>query len=409
MYRQGLMRVRIKDKVLTLTLSAEPGSVKGLESVPGYPIGLGGKAGNAVYAVLNKSGSESRLLVSRGADALSVNPADHRIYELTGEDPVWVLPAAGLEPKTMKESAAWVVSSRGLVTLVNGNMEASPPFPVVTGLKLSCAPAAWNGKIYLPVEEAGGGGVLYTVDSSARIVKLETEFESPILSPPSFGEGSFMALYPKSFLGEIYLCTAEGVLRPSWPLSVSGIAYGSPLLFKNSSLSGSQDSGGSRGQNSGGSRGRPSETLIAFITMAGELSVYTEQGSVLAGFPLELPGVFYLQPVWDGEYLWAVSENGSLFRVGLDGRMTEQQAPDLSVREDGCIVGADVDRDGIPEIFISGEGNAIYGYSRNLISIEGFPLTAWGRPAFVDLDADGSMDCAAAGMDNKLYRWRFKQ
>ncbi|MDR2662001.1 MAG: hypothetical protein LBC31_03290, partial [Treponema sp.] len=90
MYRQGLMRVRIKDKVLTLTLSAEPGSVKGLESVPGYPIALGGRTGNAVYAVLNRSGSESRLLVSRGADALSVNPADHKIYELKGEDPVWV-------------------------------------------------------------------------------------------------------------------------------------------------------------------------------------------------------------------------------------------------------------------------------------------------------------------------------
>ncbi|MDR1142801.1 MAG: VCBS repeat-containing protein [Spirochaetaceae bacterium] len=400
MYRQGLMRVRIKDKVLTLTLSAEPGSVRGLESVPGYPIALGGRTGSAAYAVLNRSGSESRLLVSRGADALSVNPADHKIYELKGEDPVWVLPAEGLSPKTMKESAAWVVSSRGLVTLVNGNMEPSPSFPVITGLKLSCAPAAWDGRIYLPVEEAGGRGVLYTIDSSARIVKLKTEFDSPILSPPSFGENSFMTLYPKSFLGEIYLCDTGGIPSAGWPLYASGIAYGSPLLFRNSGLSGGQNSGLS---------GRSSGTLVAFITMAGELSVYTEQGSVLSGFPMELPGVFYLQPVWDGEYLWAAAEQGSLFRVDLDGRMAEQQAPDLTVREEGCIMAADVDKDGIPEIFISGEGNAIYGYSRNLISIEGFPLTAWGRPAFADLDADGTVDCAAAGMDNKLYRWRFKQ
>ncbi|MDR2663548.1 MAG: VCBS repeat-containing protein, partial [Treponema sp.] len=339
--------------------------------------------------VLNRSGSESRLLVSRGADALSVNPADHKIYELKGEDPVWVLPAEGLSPKTMKESAAWVVSSRGLVTLVNGNMEAAPPFPVMTGLKLSCAPAAWNGRIYLPVEEAGGRGGLYVIDSSARIVKLEKDFESPMLSPPSFGE-SFMALYPKSFLGEIYLCDTDGIPQAAWPRYAPGIAYGSPLVFR-------------------GDSGLGSGTLVAFITMAGELSVYTEQGSVLPGFPLELPGVFYLQPVWDGEYLWAAAEEGSLFRVDLNGRMTEQQAPDLTVREEGCITAADVDKDGIPEIFISGEGNAIYGYSRNLISIEGFPLSAWGRPAFADLDADDTMDCAAAGMDNKLYRWRFKQ
>jgi hypothetical protein len=87
----------------------------------------------------------------------------------------------------------------------------------------------------------------------------------------------------------------------------------------------------------------------------------------------------------------------------------EQKVPDLTIKDEGCILCADVDGDGIAEIFITGEGNALYGYSRNLISIEGFPLPVWGTPVFADLDGDGIMDCAGAGMDDRLYRWRFKK
>jgi hypothetical protein len=358
-------------------------------------LALGRKAGNTVHVVKNGAGTESRLLLSRESTALAVNPSDQTIYELAGTDPVWVIPAEGLVPKTLKESAAWVVSSRGLVTLVNGNMEAAAGFPVVTGLKPSSAPAARSGRVYLPVEE-GEKGLIYTVDSSGRVAKLEVEFAAPLLSPPSFSPEvvrggrsapSFMALYPKSFLGELYLCNEEGLSREAWPLPVEGIAYGSPLLFNPPDRSG---------------------THLAFITMAGELAVYTEGGEAFRPFPLELKGTFYLQPVWDGTYLWTVNEEGIIYRVGLDGQVSQQRAANLSVRENGVILTADVDGDGEAEVFISGEGNALHGYGSKLLSLEGFPLPVWGRPVFADLDGDGSMDCAASGMDNKLYRWRFR-
>ncbi|MDR2313544.1 MAG: VCBS repeat-containing protein [Spirochaetaceae bacterium] len=395
MYRQGLFSVSVKDRVLTLTLSVEPGVNKGLELVTGYPVNLGRRAGNQVYEIMNRGQTESRLLLSRGNTALAFNPADHRLYELAGEDPVWVVPADGLRPQTMKDSAAWVVSSRGLVTLVNGNMEAAAGFPVITGLRLVSAPAAKDGKVYLPAEEPGGTGALYTVDSFSRTLKLPGEFEA-LLSSPSFfrespeqqdpGRGAvpLMALYPKSFLGEIYLCDTGGNPRPGWPVQVPGIAYGSPLLFRS---------------------GGPAYT--AFITMAGELFAYAEDGSVLPAFPQKLRGVFYLQPIWDGTYLWTVSEEGALYRIGLDGKISEQQAPDFSVKEEGYIGSADIDGDKVPEIFITGEKNALYGYAQNMVSLEGFPLPVWGKPVFADLDGDGNIDCAGAGMDGKLYRWRF--
>ncbi|MDR2211544.1 MAG: VCBS repeat-containing protein [Spirochaetaceae bacterium] len=395
MYHQGLFRVSVKDRILTLTLSVEPGSNKGLEPVTGYPIDLGRRAGNQVYAVMNGGKNETRLLLSRENTALALNPADHKLYELAGEDPVWVIPAEGLRPRTMKDSAAWVVSSRGLVTLVNGNMEAAAGFPVMTGLRIVSPPAARDGRVYLSAEESGGMGTLYTVDSFSRVVKLGVEFESLLASPsflPAAGQDrpktgdTLMALYPRGILGEIYLCDAGGSPRPGWPVQVPGIAYGSPLLFRSAG-----------------------PVYAAFITMAGELFVYGEDGSTLPAFPLELGKVSYLQPLWDGTYLWTVSEEGYLYRIGLDGRVSEQRVPDLAVKEEGCIVSADVDGDGTPEVFITGEGNALYGYSQNMVSIEGFPLPVWGRPVFEDLDGDGNMDCAGAGMDNKLYRWRFKK
>jgi hypothetical protein len=380
--------------VITLTLSVIPGEDRGVEPYPGYPLSLGGKAGNRLYTVSNTAGTESRILLSRGNTALAINPADRTIYELPGEDPVWVIPAAGLRPKNMKESAAWVLSSKGLVTLVNGSMEAAEAFPVITGLKPVSEPAAYGGKLYISVEEAGERGAFYTVDVSGKVSRLPGDLTSPVLSPPVFIEKqsrgnrgtaeTIMAFYPKSFLGEIHQTDLEGVPRYGWPVYASGIAFGSPVLFQSE------------------------ETLTAFITMAGELSVFTEDGSTLQYFPLELTGVFYLQPVWDGDYLWLASEEGTLYQVDLYGNVKEQNVPNLTVKEDGAILVQDTGNDSIPEVFITGEGNALYGYSRNLNSLEVFPLPVWGKPVFADFDGDGRMECAGAGMDNKLYRWQFK-
>jgi hypothetical protein len=294
----------------------------------------------------------------------------------------------------MKESAAWTLSSRGLVSLVNGNMEAAEAFPVITGLKPVSEPAAYGGKLYISVEEAGEKGAFYTVDTSGRVSRLPGDFNSPVLSPPVFIEKkprkaggtpeTIMALYPKSFLGEICQTDPEGAPRYGWPAYVSGIAFGSPVLFQ------------------------PEEVLTAFITMAGELSVLTEEGAPLPPFPLELTGVFYLQPVWDGDYLWLVSEEGTLYQVDLLGNVKEQRVPNLTVKENGAVIVQDTGDDSIPEIFITGEGNAMYGYSRGLNALEAFPLPVWGRPVFADFDGDGKIECAGAGMDNKLYRWQFK-
>ncbi|MDR1506233.1 MAG: VCBS repeat-containing protein [Treponema sp.] len=395
LYRQGLLRASIKDSVLTFSLSAVPGAGRGVELVPGYPVNLGGRVDNHLYLAANSSGTEGRFLLARGSSALSINPSSRDIYELRGEDPVWVIPVEGRRPGTMSENAAWIVSTKGLVTLANGNMEVSPSFPVITGIKPSSAPAAWDGKLYIPTEE-GETGAIYSMDTDGKLTRAGPAYSAAILASPSFipgnegrtGGESVMAFYPKSFLGELYVTSLDGQARPGWPVFASSIAYGSPLLFRQANSSGN--------------------FVAAFITMAGELAVYGEDGSAAPGFPSQLDGIFFLQPVWDGKFLWAVCEEGILYRVDLSGGVVQQRVSGLKVRETGYIGTFDTDGDGTAEVFVSGEGNALYGFSGALNTLEGFPLPVWGRPVFGDFDGDGVMECAGAGLDNKLYRWKFK-
>jgi hypothetical protein len=123
---------------------------------------------------------------------------------------------------------------------------------------------------------------------------------------------------------------------------------------------------------------------------------------------MALEGVFFLQPVFDGEFLWLLSSEGVLYQVSPEAVVLQQKIPNLQVKEESCLVTADCDGDRIPEIFFSGEGNALYGYARNFSSLDGFPLPVWGRPVIGDLNGDGKTEIAGAGLDNRIYRWQFK-
>jgi hypothetical protein len=286
------------------------------------------------------------------------------------------------------EGAAWVVNAQGQVSLVNRDLENLRGFPISTGVTLSAPPGAWGGKLFLPDEN----GSVHTVDNRASVSRWGASFSAALRSPPSFIDvrgKTYAAVYPKGFFGEIFLLDSNGNPLPHWPVPVSGIAFGSPLLF----VSRYDDT--------------PEQLLTAFITQAGELGVYTEDAALLPGFPVELDGVFYLQPVFDGEKLWIIESDGTLYSVNLYGEVWNEKIPRLSVKEGGYITTADIG-EGAVGIFITGEGNALYGYSRDFNALEGFPLPVWGKPVFGDLNADGKIEAAGIGMDNKLYMWQFR-
>jgi hypothetical protein len=391
LYRQGLVRVSLERYTVRISLSVIPGAGQGIMPVPGFPIEAGGKAGSRLYGM--RSGQESSLLLVRDNSALALNLADRTFSEMpnTGREGslLYVMPAEAENfpagNSGGKEGFVWVVNSQGRVSMANKKMESLQGFPVITGVRLSAPPAAYGGRLYI----SGEDGYIYTVDNQGAVSRWETKFRTPLLSPPSFMEwqnSAYAASYPKSFLGELWLQDLSGNPLPGWPVFASGIAFGSPLLFS-----------------SGG------RLLMAFITQAGELTVYAEDAALLPAFPLTLEGVFYIQPVFDGEFLWLLNDKGTLYQISMEGKVLRQEIPRLSVKESGYITTADVDGDGIGEIFFSGEGNVSYGYKRNFISLDGFPLPVRGKPVIGDINGDGKIEFAGAGMDNRIYMWQFRK
>ncbi|WP_461251915.1 hypothetical protein, partial [Treponema sp. R8-4-B8] len=351
LYRQGLARLSFNKGLVEISLSLVPGSGGGITLVSGYPLDAGGKPSNRIYGA--GKGEESRVFYSSGNTAVSLKIADNSTSELTGQGNHWVIPAVDVTVKDMAGTVfAWVVTDRGRVTLVDGNMEIVQGFPILTGLQLSSAPAAFMGKLYLCDED----GKVYTVDANGKQSVWETSFIAALRSPPSFLSVStggkknsvYAAVYPKSFFGEIWLLDDEGRTLPNWPAPIAiendseeggsvGIGFGSPLLFAHNN-----------------------KIYAAFVNQSGQFLVYDEDAVLVPPFPVALDGVFYQQPVFDGEYMWLVSSNGTFFRISLEGEILYQSIPGFSVKEEGYITFFDSDGDKVPEIYITGEGNALY-------------------------------------------------
>jgi len=400
LYRQGLARMSFDRGIVDISLSLVPGSGNGIILANGYPLDVGamsagGRLSNRVYGA--GRGENSRVFFASGSSVVSVNVADNSIRELSGQGPHWVISADGGNNAVN----AWVVSDRGRVTLVDGDMEPAQGFPVLTGLRLSAPPAAHEGRLYLCDED----GRVHTVDERGVQSVWETSFIAAVRSPPSFltvstrsgGRGgviTYAAVYPKSFFGEIWLLDADGRAFPNWPAPISaddegggssGIGFGSPLLFAHNN-----------------------RVYAAFVNQVGQLLVYDENAAFVQPFPINLDGIFYVQPVFDGEYLWLASSDGTFFRVSLDGEVLYQRIPGFSVMEEGHITIFDCDGDSVPEIFITGEGSALHAYTQNFRSLEGFPLPVWGRPLFVPAQGGRKAEIFGMGMDRRLYRWQFR-
>ncbi|MCL2373674.1 MAG: hypothetical protein FWC65_00330 [Treponema sp.] len=390
LYRQGLVHLSLENSVLRVSLSVIPGAGRGIVPVAGYPLELidapggiaRGRPSNRLFST--QPGRDTRLLVTRGNDVLSIDPLNRNIQDLRGfGSPGAVLHAIPQHPASASAGYVWMADSAGNVNLTDGELTSLRGFPLTTGIRLSAPPQAWAGRLFLSSED----GSIYTVDSGASVNRWGT-FSSALRSPPSFinfGNRTIAAVYPRDIIfGQVYLLDADGRPLPNWPVHVSGIKFGSPLLFA-----------------ARHSAAQP-RLFAAFVTQAGELAVYTEAAEMLPGFPLDLEGVFFLQPVFDGESLWLIESEGTLYRVSLDGEVSSQNIPRLSVREDGYITTWDGD------IFFTGEGNALHGYSGNFSSLAGFPLPVWGRPLIGNLFMDGQIKIAGIGMDNRLYMWQFR-
>jgi len=392
LYRQGLARISFDKSVMNISFSLVPGSGHGVTLANGYPIRINGRPSNHVY------GSDSRLYFSSGSTSVLFGISDNSVNELTNQGNHWIIPVS---QSVVNQACAWIVTDRGRVTLVDAELDAVQGFPVLTGLRLSSPPQENDGKLYICDE----GGKVHIIDQNGNQNEWETSFSAALRSPPSFltisarkGKTVYAAVYPKSFFGEIWLLDENGKPYPNWPAPISvstdendeesggyGVGFGSPLLFTHNN-----------------------KIYIAFVNQSGQLLIYDEYAELVSPFPKNLNGVFYIQPVFDGEFLWLVSSDGTFFRVSIDGDVLYQNIQGLSVIEEGYITLFDSDGDKVPEIYITGEGNALHAYTRNFRSLEGFPLPVWGKPYFVSAQGNKKAEIFGMGMDGRLYCWLFK-
>jgi len=393
LYKQGLARISFDRNVINVSFSLVPGSGHGVTLVNGYPVRINGRPSNRVY------GANNRLFFTSGSSSILFNIADNSVNELTNQGNHWIIPVS---ETVVNQAAAWIVTDRGRVTLVDNEMDPIQGFPLLTGLRLSSAPQENDGKLYICDED----GKVHVIDQNGNQTEWETAFIAALRSPPSFltisarrGKTVYAAVYPKSFFGEIWLLEPNGRPYANWPVPISistneedeesggnyGIGFGSPLLFTHNS-----------------------RIFTAFINQSGQLLVYDEYAEIVSPFPLNLNGIFYIQPVFDGEFLWLVSSDGTFFRVSLDGEVLYQNIQGFSVIEEGYITVFDSDGDKIPEVYITGDGNALHAYTRNFRSLEGFPLPVWGKPHFIPAHGSKKAEIIGMGMDGKLYRWQFK-
>ena len=172
---------------------------------------------------------------------------------------------------------------------------------------------------------------------------------------------------------------------------VFGIAYGSPALLENHKTK-----------------------YLGFITQAGRLSLWrfdenaSEKGTGLQQIvDSSLKGVFFTNLVSNGNYFFALSAEGQLFRITTDGTVISVKIPNVTARN-GLITVIPNEKTGVKNIYLGVDGNILYGFNENLELLQGFPLAGSGMPIFVDVNSDGNEDCLALTIDNKLNGWNLR-
>ncbi|MBN1241717.1 MAG: hypothetical protein JXA15_03295 [Spirochaetales bacterium] len=403
-YGDGVATVRFDGGTIRVALAARASGGRGVTSVPGFPVQAEGRIDSGALA-LSVRGSPTRLYWIEDGDTLvEYTPADGVRREASLDD------RANL---AIEEGAAvWAVSGRGAVYRFTPGLEATPGFPVATGLSPSAPPALGPGGLLLPVKDPDG---ILAVDRSGTTGLLAPWLEASLLSPPA-ARADAMAFYPKRFDGLVHLTGPDGAELGGWPIEAPGLGYGSPFFVP-------------EGKGYG----------VGFLSQSGELVVWPSTGFVrepgaaapdpsapAAGMtPRDIPGtrawlldgVFFSGAVHAplSGHIWAIAEDGRVWRVAPDGSVSSLSADDAEAGtgsrfprgKEARLMLRDVDGDGLEEAFVYGAGGAVGGIDHDLSPLAGFPLPGGREPSFADLDGDGRVELVSAGFDGAVRAWRF--
>ncbi|MBR1638739.1 MAG: VCBS repeat-containing protein [Treponema sp.] len=369
LYNIGRMDLNVSGGKLTVQLQAAAVEKSSLQNVAGFPMKLEGKAQSTLILLESKK-KHSVCWLEQGGNLKSLNLSDFSITEKHFDDLRYILAASDKE-------SLWAVTKEGLVYLLNQELEIQSGFPLLTGVNLSCPPVESDSKLLLCDEDSS----LHFVSADGNVTLVETEALDPVLSAPATldsPQNSTIAFYEKGFFGGIHVFKNQLSLTGEHPLELEGIAYGSPCIFKEGKAE-----------------------YIAMITQSGLLYLYDENMQLVENFPLQLEGLYYTNVKYSEGALFALSSEGQLSRVSLSGQVESVKIPYFSAKS-GKITVADYDNDKKTEIFVTGDGNIMYGFDSSLEMLCGFPLAGFGNPVFFDINGDKKNDLLVITFDNNL-------
>ena len=371
LYNSGRFDLKIKDNQLIVQLQASAQALESARNIPGFPIKLENKSN----ANLVKSNAKKSNLVFWLEDDSTINSLDCGNFAKQKKEFTEISYLTAADENTAKATGGevWAVTKSGLVYLLDSKLECISGFPTLTGVSSSCAPFLYKDQLGLCDNE----GEITFVSANGNITSIQTDTESGIKSEPVIS-GDILAFYEKGFFGGIHIYQGLEPLTNNGPLELEGIAYGSPCILTNGS-----------------------QQYIAMITQAGLLYVYDLFGNLLEPFPIELDGIFYLNVKAANGYLFALSSEGDLWRISLDGTTLKIKIPYFTAKT-GNITVVNYDDKDSEEIFVSGEGNSIYGFNTKLELLPEYPVPGYGNPVFIDLNGDNKKDCLAITFDNTL-------
>ena len=374
LYTLGRCDMRIKNSTLTLQLHAVSRSVGDLRAVPGFPISLAAPASPELQTEPGKKAG-SVFWTEGGTTVKSLELSGMQTAAFESNDSCAIV-SAGTPSKN--GGVLWALTAEGAVYLLNRQLQAEAPFPILTGEQPAAEPSAAENYVVFPTK---GGALCFVYFDGA--VKTALLPDAPIVRSAATALGKTAAVYVKGFEGAIYLFDDARCTNADAPLAVSGIGFGSPALLK-----------------------KDGALFVAFITQAGNLSIWKD-GALLAGFPQKLDGVFYANAVAGSHCFFAVSAAGRLYKIELDGAHCAIDIPNGAVKN-GFITVRNPDSSALSSVFVNTDGNVLYGFSSGLELLAGFPLAGWGRPVFADVNADHFADCFALTIDQKLNAWNLR-
>lgn len=378
LYNIGKLDISTKDNVISARLNSIYSEKRQTQSVQGFPIQL---KGNSVPVLYKSENPKNRLIywyqnpgLIKTFNAASLEVAEK---EIAGLD--YLVPASKV---TFKKNGGefWAVTKDGLVYLLNQSLDEVESFPIMTGIRPGCRPVVFEDLLII----VGDDDLLHFVKSDGQTFEYAFEDSYQIKNAPAV-YGDKIAIYKKGFAGSVNLLTikAKNPLEISLlEIPVDEIGFGSPCIFENNN-----------------------QTFVAFVSQAGELYVWDSNGVLANALPLNLEDIFYQNVKYVNDSLIAVSENGTIYKVMLDGSVTKIKLPSLSVKS-GYITVCDYNSDKKDEIFICGDSNAIYGFTSDLEFLNAFPVTGYGIPFFMDLNGDKKTDILSLSIDNKLNAWK---